>query len=269
MNKLILLALLLSAPSFAQVLMMESPKVEKKYNPYESHFITYFGFEGLKYEVPFNFRGARQTFSPRDQELWGGRIGIGEEIYLGGGITTTTKVEGYYVGTLFSRVVNGGPEDDSVDFAFTKRTGQVYGVDASQALGFIFDMKTKNPFLEEWSYLTVEPYVEIGIGFASAYNRLNYNFDTGTTPTAAQEAYRLRVTDQIINSKLGAGVNFTSSEGYFFFMKATVNKFDIPKRKSVGFSQPNGQPTELIDITDKTVKMDPTMTYAIGGGYKF
>lgn len=269
MNKLILLALLVTSPLFAQVLITEEPEVEKKFNPYKSHFITYFGFEGLKYEVPFSFTGDRKSFSPHDQDLWGGRIGIGEEIYLGGGISTTTKIEGYYVGTLFSQAINSGPDEDSVEFAFTKKTGQVYGVDASQSLGFIFDMKTKNPFLQEWAYLTVEPYVEFGMGVASAYNRINYAYDTGTTPTAAQESYRLRVIDQIVNTKVGGGVNFTSSDGYFFFMKATVNRFDILKRKSEGFSQPTGQPTELIDTTDKSVKMDPITVYAIGGGYKF
>lgn len=269
MNKLFLLALLISSPLFGQVVVSDAPKEDGKFNPYESHFITYFGFEGMKYEVPFEFQGARSSFSPRDQELWGGRVGIGEEFYLGGGIVTTTKVEGYYVGTLFSRAINSGDDENSVDYAFTKRTGQVYGVDASQALGFIFDMKTKNPFLDEWAYLTVEPYVEFGIGVASAYNRINYAYDTGTTPTAAQEQYRLRVTDQLANTKVGGGINFTSTSGFFFFMKATVNRFDIIKRKSVGFSQPNGQPTELIDITDKSVKIDPITTYAIGGGYKF
>ncbi len=268
MNKLILLAAFFSfSLSAAEVIQTNAQMDDGRFNPYESHFIAYFGLEGLSYEVPYAFKGAKQSFSERQQELWGGRFGIGEEIYLGGGINTTTRLEGYYVGTLFARDVNAGSDNDNVDIGFTKRTGQVYGVDASQSLGFVFDMKTKNPFLDEWSYMTVEPYVEIGLGFASAYNRINYNYDT--TASGVQEGYRLRVTDQILNTKFAAGVNFTSSSGYFFFMKGTVNRFDITKRKTVGFSQPDGQPTELIDTSTKSVKMDPVITYAIGGGYKF
>lgn len=268
MNKLLVLVALFSfSLSAAEVIQTDIDGDDEKFNPYKSHFIAYFGMETLKYEVPYEFAGARQHFTKRQQELWGGRFGIGEEIYLGGGINTTTRLEGYYVGTLFARDVNAGSDNDNVDIGFTKRTGQVFGVDASQSLGFIFDMKTKNPFLDEWSYMTVEPYVEIGVGFASAYNRVNYHFDT--TASGVQEGYRLRVTDQILNTKFAAGINFTSSSGYFFFMKGTVNRFDITKRKSVGFSQPDGQPTELIDTSDKSVKMDPVLTYAIGGGYKF
>lgn len=158
MNKLFFFALLFLFPLYTHA---ESPVMQievendRDFNPYKSHWLVSFNFEGLKYEVPFEFAGARKSIKPRDQELWGGRLGIGGEVYLGAGFMTTTKLEGYYVGTLFARRLNAGPDDEDEDVAYTKRTGQVYGVDVSQSLGYLFNFKTKNPFLDEWAFLTV------------------------------------------------------------------------------------------------------------------
>jgi hypothetical protein len=273
MTKLILLAFLFSSSLYAQSelppMTTEASVESKEFNPRKSHWITTFGFETLNYEVPFDFVGDREKFKPGKKELFGGRIGFGKEFYMGANLFSSTKVEGFYVGTLFSQVLNGGPEDEDVDFAFSKQTGQVFGLEVSQAFGLIYDMKTKNPFMEEWAYLTVEPFVEAGIGKAWAYNRVNYQYDTGTSPTSAREAYRLRVRDDLLNARLGVGVNMTSSSGYFFYLKTSVNNFDIIKRKSEGFSQPNGSGTTSLDSDEKSVKIDPVVIYALGGGYKF
>lgn len=270
-KKTLFLALLVSAPLFADVspvetpaLVTEAPAEEKDFNPYKSHWLTTFGFEGMKYETFNDFQGVKKNFSPNEQELWGGRIGVGGEIYLGAGIMTTTKIDGYYMGTLFSRVLNGGDEDENVKFAFTKKTGQIFGAEASQALGFVFDMKTKNPFMDEWTYLTVEPYIEAGIGVAKAYNRLNYQYNLAST----NEAYRLKVEDELTNAKLAVGINFTSSTGYFLYMKATQNRYDITDRKATKLQRDNGG-TDVRTKPDLGDKIDPITTYAIGGGYKF
>lgn len=246
------------------VITTQVAKDDERFNPLESHWVTSFGFEGMKYETVNTFSGDRKNFKPNDAEFWGGRIGLGGEIYLGAGILTTSKIEGYYVGTLFSRVLNGGAEDADVKFAYTKKTGQVYGVDASQSLGFIFDMKTKNPIMEEWTYLTVEPYIEVGIGAAKAYNRINYSY----VLNPVDEQYRLRVTDELVNAKVGVGINFTSTTGYFLYIKATQNRYDITDRKAYELRRNTGGPnvTSKPDLDDK---IDAITVYAIGGGYKF
>lgn len=295
MTKFILLAVLVSSPLLAQeitpvppvqsdasvnearvmnggaldtpALITEDVTIRRGFNPRKSHWLSTFGFEAMKYDVPFSFTGSEKSFKPNQQELWGGRVGFGGEIYLGAGINTVSKVEGYYMGTLFSRVLNAGPEDDDIEFAYSKRTGHIYGVDASQSLGFMFDMKTKNPFMDEWSYLTVEPYIEAGIGAAKAYNRVNYSYNTG--PANVQERYKSRVNDTLSNARIGAGINFTSSSGYFLFLKATVNRYDITERKSKTYTQPDGFPGNTVESTDKNAKIDPITVYAIGGGYKF
>ncbi len=279
MIKLILFASLISLPAFAQdsapqtaepltttpVITTEAPKEDKDHNPRKGHWITSFGFEGMKYETENNFTtGVKKNFRPGDTELFGGRIGVGGEIYLGMSLLTTSKLEGYYMGTLFSKVLNGGAEDDDVKFAYTKKTGQIYGFDYSQSLGFIFDMKTKNPFMEEWTYLTVEPYIEIGAGAAKAYNRLNYSYVLAST----DEQYRLRVTDELVNAKVGAGINFTSTTGYFLYVKATQNRYDITDRKAYQLVRTGGgaNVTSKPELDDK---IKAITVYAIGGGYKF
>lgn len=237
------------------------------FNPRKGHWLTTFGFEGIKYEVPFEFTGAREEFKKGTQEMWGGRLGLGREFYIGKGLMTATKVEGFYMGTLFERAINAAPEETTVEFAFTKKTGQIYGAEVVQTISFLFDMRTKNPFMDEMTYLTVEPFVEAGIGTAKAYNRRNYHFDTGAN--GVQENYRLRVEDDIMTQHFGLGVNVTSRQAFFLYLKASVYNLNLTKRKQEGLAQPDGQGTEDLSGTDKNVDMDPVTVYALGGGYKF
>ena len=240
------------------------PAEVKPFNHRKSHFLTTFGFEGMKYETPYEFTGVKSSFKPGDQELWGGRLGFGGQIHLFGGLFTTTKVEGYYMGTLFSKVLNGGSKDSDVKFAYTKKTGQIYGGDAVQQLGYIFDFRTKNPFMDEWAYLTFEPFIEAGVGFGQALNRLNYSYKLGTT----DEAYRLTVEDQLVNTKIGAGFNLTSNQRFFLYARVTQNRYDITDRKASQYQKDNGGSgvTTKPTLSDK---IDPITIYALGGGYKF
>jgi hypothetical protein len=243
----------------------------KKFNPRESHWISSLSFEYSKYEtIPedYEFSG-RSDFENGYQQMGGGRLGFGGEIYLGGGFVTRSMVEAYYLGNLFTKILNGGGEAEDVEFAYTKKTSQLVGGDASQSLGWMFDFKTKNPLVGEWSYMTGELYVEAGIGKAWAYNRTSYNYDTGTAPTAAQESYEITVRDDLLNARIGAGLNLTSRSGFFFSLKATVNRYEITQRKIEGFTQENGQSRTDFNDTDKNAKIDPVIIYAMGGGYKF
>jgi hypothetical protein len=293
MTKIILLALLISTTAlFAQAneslekteaapvapeqappvgtpaLIMEDSSNFKKFEPKKSHWLSSLGAETMKYDVPYSFKGNRSNFSPRPQELWGGRLGLGGALHLGFGIVTTTKIEGYYMGTLFSQILNGGPDSEDVDFAYTKRSAQIFGFDAAQQLGFQFGMKTKNPILGDWTYLTVEPFVEAGIGKAKAYNRINYSYDTGSTPSSARERYKDTVNDDLTNARVGGGVNFTSSSGFFLYLRATFNRYEIVKRERRIYSQPNGQ-APTVSLDNQRPRLDQVTVYALGGGYKF
>ena len=249
-------------------LQVEAEVEDKKpFNPRQSHWVTTFGFESTKYEVlpePYVFNG-KKDFSKRNQELWGMRLGFGGEIYLGAGFVTRSMVETYYVGTLFSRVLNGGTEDADIKFSYTKVTGQMLGADASQSLGFMFDFKTKNPFMGTMTYLSIEPYIEAGIGKAYAYNRTNYSYKLDVT----DEAFKLRVRDDLLNARIGAGINLTSNQGFFLALKATVNRYEITQRKIDGYTQENGSARTPISESPKDAKIDPVVIYTLGGGYKF
>lgn len=270
MIKLFFLLLIVSTSAWSQedapapVISTDTPREVKKFNPYASHWLMTFGFEGLKYDVPYQFTGVRRNFSPTKQELWGGRMGVGGEIYLGGGFMTATRLEGFYAGTLFTRRDNA-TGDTNVDAAYTKRAGNIWGLEASQSLGLLFNMKTMNPILGEWAYLTVEPYFEVGLGRAWAYNRLAYDYNTNGT----NEGFRQRVEDDLISTKVGGGINFTASTGYFLYLKWMVTTFDIDKRKTTTYTRPDQGVGSTVSQNVKDAKMDPVTIYVIGGGYKF
>lgn len=278
MTKILFLLLLASVSSFAQdnlnedirnadtpVLNTQAPEEHEKIVFRKSHWITNFGSEGTKYEIPYNFpEGVKKRFKTKDQEFYGARLALGREFYLGAGFLTTTKVEGYYDGTLFSSTLNGGNVDANIKFAFTKNTGQIYGADVSQALSHIFEFKYTNPFLGDVSRMSFEPFIEGGIGMARAFNKLNYQYALAGT----NEAYKLKVEDQILNTKLAVGFNLTSDNGYFFFMKVTQNRYDITDRKTYQLKRVNGG-TDTVTKPDLDDKMDPILTWNLGGGYKF
>ena len=267
MNKFIALILLISSTSLfakdsANVLYKDL--ADRKFVARESHWTMNFGFEGMKYDLPFEFRGREKGFSQGKKELWGGRLGFGREFYIGNGFQTTTKAEGYFMGTLFSRALNGGPEESSSEFEQTKRTGQVMGIDISQNIGHIFEMKTKGP-LGDMNRMTIEPFLEGGFGFARAFNKLNYYHRL--TPT--YEAYKRSVDDQLTNFRYGIGVNITSSEGFFLFLKATQNHYNITDRKIKTYRQPQGETGNSTTESLSNVNISPILIYALGGGYKF
>ena len=247
-------------------------KEPKKFDSRESHWLISLGLENLAYETPYEFEGIRKNFKPGTSDMYGARLGLGGEIHLGRGFMTSSRIEGYYVGTIFTKAKTANPEIDDLEFASSKKTGSVYGADAVQSISYVFDFKTKNPFMDEWSYLTFEPFIEIGLGMAKAYNRIKYNYDTasGGVSGGVLEGYRHTVEDDITNARIGGGFYMTSRQGYFFFLRATQNTYDVTNRKQRGAQNNAGVITSLsVPSTDKNVKIDPIMVYAIGGGYKF
>jgi hypothetical protein len=280
MNKLLILLLSLSSLLHAQensqgetpitnadtpVMTTEVSQENKPFDPRQGHWVSTFGFENLKYEIPSEFNGTSKSLSPVEQELWGGRLGFGKEFYLGAGFNTVTKLESYFVGTLFTGKKNLVEDNDDVDLSYIKKTGNVWGIDVVQSIGFLFDMKTKNPFLDEWAHLTVEPFIEGGVGMGWACHKLTYNYDLNSI----SEAYRTRVCDNLINTRIGGGVNLTSNTGYFLFLKAFFNNYDVTKRKSKTYEMPNGGSVTNVTDSDSNVNIDPVITYSLGGGYKF
>lgn len=252
------------------VITTEAPRDNRYINHQKSHWITTFGFEGLKYELPFEFEGERRNVRDRDQELYGGRMGVGGQLYIGGGFFTTSTAEGFYVGTLTKNVQVADPNVEDEEAGTFKRTGGLYGVELAQNLGFMFEFRTKNPFMDEWAYLTIEPFVEAGIGVARAYNAVHYQYDTGTSATGVQEKYKKRMSDELTNARVGAGFNLTGRTGFFMTAKVSVNRYDITKRKVDSYAQQDdGTITNPDTVTQKDVKIDPITVITIGGGYKF
>ena len=236
---------------------------DSKFNPRKSHWYTTFGFEAMEYDLPFSYAGAKQNFDPEKRQLYGGRLGFGREIYLGKGFMTSTRLESYYMGTLFESAKTADPNLPDEDVATVKDTGQIYGGDIVQTLSFMWEMKTKNPLMDSWAYLTVEPFVEFGVGKAWAFNKKDYSYNTSIV-----EEYDQSYTDELTNVKMGGGINLTSRQGFFLYLKATQNRYDITKRRSKGYFYKDGDSPAPVS-TNALTTQDPIMVYSLGGGYKF
>lgn len=250
------------------VITTRAPEDERFINHRKSHWISTFAFEGMKYELPFEFEGERKNVRDREQELWGGRAGVGGQLYLGAGFFTTSIVEAFYVGTLTQRIQVADPDVEDEEAGSIKRTGGLWGGEVSQNLGYIFEFRTKNPFMDEWAHLTFEPFVEAGLGVSRAYNAVHYEYDTG--PSGVREKYKKRIRDELTNARVGAGFNLTGRSGFFMTAKVSVNRYDILKRKIDSYARQNsGTVTNPDTVTEKDVKIDPITVITIGGGYKF
>lgn len=241
-------------------------KPKRVFNARASHWYSTFGFEAMEYELPFAYVGTKEALKPENRKLYGGRLGLGREFYIGKGLMTSTRLEGYYMGTLFESAKTADPTLQNTDVATTKKSGQIYGFEAVQTLSYLWDIKTKNPFMDTWSNLFLEPFVEAGFGKASAFNKIDYKYDT--SPVVLEE-HEQNFTDELTNFKMGAGIMLTSNRGFFSYFKVTQNSYDITKRKSRVHTYPdNGTPSRQI-LTLPNPKIDPIFVYSVGGGYKF
>jgi hypothetical protein len=240
---------------------------EEKFNPRKSHWVSTFGFEAMEYNLPFSYTGDKESFKEEKRKLYGGRLGFGGEVYLGAGFHLGAMLEGYYMGTLFESAKTADPEISNTDVAATKDTGQVYGGELVANLSFLWDFKTKNPIMDEWAYLYFEPFIEAGVGKAWGFNKKDYFYDTGSTNV--QEEYDQSFNDELTNASIGGGFKITSTSGFFLYLRATQNRYDITKRRQKGYYYADDQSRTAISGEVQNAQMDPVMIYSMGGGYRF
>lgn len=264
-------------PNMTPVISSSEAPEERRFDPRKSHWVVTFGFEAMSYDLPFSYEKLgkiKGKFKRDNHQLWGGRLGIGREFKIVSGLKTTTRIEGYYMATLFSNRVNAGPDINNEEFTYIKRTGQIYGADLTQTLSYVHDFRTKNPIMQDSTHLTLEPFVEAGIGRANGFNKVDYLYDTTGTgglgnATLTHESYEHRVNDMLQTRKIGAGFNITASTGYFLFIKATAYELEIMNRTEKGTRKENTRPVQKLPKSPGDVDTISTMVYSIGGGYKF
>jgi hypothetical protein len=237
------------------------------FGPLKNHWIVTFGGEQLDYELPLDYQGAYQKFPtkkfPNSRILSGGRVGLGKEYVLANKLLASTKVDGYFLGTLFAQAQTGSPGAD-IDISQTKRTGQIFGLEVSQSIGFSRPFSFRHLLLDEMSFLRFEPFVEAALGMARAFNKIEY-FDVRN----GRQEYEHRFTDKLLNTRLSIGFNLTSVQNYFMYAKASANKFVITDRQIHRQEMEDGTLTVDPVRNDSDADMGIVMSYAIGGGYKF
>jgi hypothetical protein len=232
----------------------------------KSNWVSTFGFEHTRVVLPYDFQGTKKQIGEEKRELMGARLGLGRDFYMGGGFIFGTRLEGYYLGTLFTEAQTADPEEP-IEVAATKKTGQIFGADAIAHLGWMFDFKAKNPFLGEMTYLAFELFVEAGIGRGKGYNRKEYYFDASPV---TDEEYSLTIEDDYTSQIISTGFNLLStSTGAFLYIKASQVTQDITERSFRGKSKPNGQAEVDLKGTASSPDVDPITIVSIGGGFRF
>jgi hypothetical protein len=229
------------------------------HNALKSQWIFSLGAEQSRYYLPWDYTSPSKNFRHKGRTLSGGRFTFGREFSLFAGLIASTKIEGYYLGTLFTKAETGGQEA-GIDITQTKRTGQLAGADVVLSLGYSFPMSFRDLFIGQMNYLRFEPYVEIGTGRAWAFNKLYY-----TDIRDGGREYEHIFSDVLLNSRLSIGFNLTSLSNYFMYVRATANDFTISERTIDRRVDGASDPT----IKQTDAKMAPVMIYAVGGGYKF
>lgn len=232
-----------------------------------SHWVATYGFESTKYDLPYEFDGVKRKIGPEERDLMGGRLGVGRDFYLGKGFIFGARLEGYYMGTLFTDAKTADPEL-SIEVAASKKTGHIFGADAVAHLGWMFDFQTKNPFLDEMNYFALELFVEAGLGRGRGYNRREYYFDASPV---TNEEYDLIIEDDYFTQVVSAGVNLMSvNTGAFLYLRASQVAQDITERKFRGKVLNNGETNfTRINATVEAPDVDPISIISIGGGYRF
>jgi|GEM_PF-2506552 len=239
------------------------------FNHRKSHWIANFGFETVKYTVPLEFAGASEDFGEKDRDLYGARLGFGRDFYLGAGFLFQGRVDGYYMGTLFEGIQTADPEFPGTEVSNEKDTGSYYGADAVAHLGWMFDYKTKNPFLGDMAYLAMELFVEAGVGKGRSYQRKEYNFDA-----ASVDQYDFIMEDEFTTQTVSAGINILStSSGFYLYLKGTqvnlsLDKRDIREKRLEGGAS-GSSAGSFVKRSDNSADIDPVTIFALGGGYKF
>jgi hypothetical protein len=243
----------------------------EEFTAMKSHWQALYAFEMFKLQTPFNFTNGKgnKIFTQQDQQLFGGRLGFGRNLYIGGGLNTTSRVEGFYAGAAFGNVKTARPDADQ-NISTKKVNSQNYGVDICQSIGFIFEAKMKNPFMDQMTYMTIEPFIEAGAGVSNARSKASYDYDT----SVYVDHYRHTIDDKIANARVGAGINIAGRSGFFMFLRVSQNRYKILDRKTSGYSQPNGQGATNLDTAaqknaDKNVKLNAITMFTLGGGYSF
>ncbi|MFP5491944.1 MAG: hypothetical protein ACLGG0_10610 [Bacteriovoracia bacterium] len=232
----------------------------------KSNWVSSFGFEHTRVELPYEFQGAKKQIGEEKRELMGARLGLGRDFYVGSGFIFGTRLEGYYLGTLFTDAQTADPELD-IEVAATKKSGHIFGADAIAHLGWMFDFKTKNPFLGDMTYMAFELFVEAGIGRGKGYNRKEYYFDASPV---TDEEYSLIIEDDFTSQVISAGFNILStSTGAFLYVKGSQVTQDITERKFRGMSRLTGQAEVDLEGTVKNPDVDPITIVSIGGGFRF
>lgn len=237
---------------------------EKPFDHRKSHWVSGFGFESTKREIAFDFQGTKKNFTTEDRELYGGRLYAGYEVYVPGGFLIGGGVSAYYFGTAFQDAKEAIDPATNNKFTEENNRAQMLGAEAYGHFGWMFDFKTKNPFLGEMTYMAMELFGEATVGRGESYFRKDYFYET-----SVNESYDTIITDTFTSASVSGGVNFLSrTSGFYLTLKATTMLLDIDKQRTTRANASGGTTSNTVGSVENP-DTDPITIFTLGGGYKF
>lgn len=208
------------------------------------------------------FTGTHESVKKDSQaNIYGLTLGFGREFFLGAGVSTTVKLNGFYSKTL-EKNVGQAAEDVDIDLAEKYDVNMVYGTDATISLNYLF----------ENSIVNVQPFVEFGAGTGASRIEKKYSFRgvTGSATASNPELYDIAMEETFNYAKTSVGLNFISNSGIVSYIKATRLGLNVSSRETTGSIQTQGNAKTSAD--SKQTNLDESLevvSASLGMGFLF
>lgn len=259
-----LMVVIASSNAFTSEFMEFGSKDFKEKKMDKSRWIFDIGANYMAYPtvMPNSFKGAHETIKEKDTyDVYGVNLGIGGELNLGAGISSTIKVGGFYSKTL-DKNIGQAAKDIDLELANSSSSHMIYGGEASASLNYMI----------ETSVIGIQPFVEFGLGTGVSDIEKSYEYKglAGST-NPNPEYYNMNIEEGFNYAKTAAGINFISNSGIVSYIKVSNLGINVTKRESKGSIQNAGDATRTTYNEKKTDLNDTTnvMMASVGFGFMF
>jgi hypothetical protein len=222
----------------------------------KNHLYFTFGPELLMYKTSHEFSGAYNNFNIDDSVIYRGvNLGLGYRLQLGSRMATMSMISANYLAQKDRQIKKAAtdfpyPVFDSIE------NHLVYGAHISQSLEFKLFTR---------SYITVAPFIQVGIGVGLAESEIDYYYDD----TVNKEHYRVTIDEDLAFQTVAIGVSLMALNGLTSIIKVQKNTITIGTREAKGNYQIAGGETVEVASSDSVSANRDDYSLVIQFGYIF
>jgi hypothetical protein len=235
---------------------------DEGYETNQSKWSLNVGVDYMQYPTSLpSFKGVHQTVKDDTQmDTYGLNLNFGREMQIGGGLSTTLRIGGFYHNT-FNTDVGKASKDIDIDLANTKTNHLVYGGEVGLSLNYMI----------ETSVVNIQPFIEGAVGTGQAQVTKEYLFKGLTVADSDDEYYDMKSNENFAFNKIGLGVNFISSYGFTSFVKVSRTGLGISERKLKGKTKQTDSSTiNNINSNEKNLQEEfEVLAASVGIGFLF